>query len=467
MPLTRSASWTLFAAAGFTLLAANPSTTGQDKKDDLPRRPTEYSIVMGLKSTPIQPEKVAAAKTAFKALAGYFAEYVAHPRVYSAPQEFRSDIGPLTPQPETIDKLLSQLAEFILVPHPIVTQGQRPGGDNAVYIKELAVELDAAFSKVIAENPTPIVRINAARMLAVACRSGAQVHYATVTGLLTNPNTPQEIKYVAYQAAANLLAAYDFADYRSRKHSISDIDKVAHSKLIRVVNDAVFAPVQLAVGGKDAKGSEATPEQLAVHGFIRREAVRALAKVRFAAVMDEETKTVMYPVHTLARVATSDPALVPPPGPAEIAEAVIGICNMAPPLNPKGYNAATAAEAVAIGVRSFAGPRAGNPSDRSIAWRVYSARLQEALRTWRGMFDDTWNPATPTVINAALVPEPVDAVVKPAVEKVLIPIDKNDATVKVDLSALTAEIEKLRKNPKRSTALYPDTAKTKLDTLAK
>ncbi|HUR49263.1 MAG TPA: hypothetical protein VMY88_07035, partial [Acidimicrobiales bacterium] len=93
MPLTRSASWTLFGAAGFALLAAgDPSRLGsaafavspvarQDKKDDLPRRPTESTQVMGLKSTPIPPEKVPAAKTAFKAFAGYFADYVAHPRV--------------------------------------------------------------------------------------------------------------------------------------------------------------------------------------------------------------------------------------------------------------------------------------------------------------------------------------------------------------------------------------------------
>ncbi|HUR55741.1 MAG TPA: hypothetical protein VMZ71_16510, partial [Gemmataceae bacterium] len=257
----------------------------------------------------------------------------------------------------------------------------------------------------------------------------------------------------------------------SRKHSVVDIDKIAHSKLIRAVNDAVFAPVVIATGGaKGAKGSEPTPEQLAVHGYIRREAVRALAKVRFASVMDEETKTVMYPVHTLARVAISDPALVPPPSASEIAEAVIGICNMsplAPPGAAKGYNAATAAEAVAVGLRSFAGPRAGNPTDRSIAWRVYAARLSEALRTWRGLFDDTFDPARPQNVNAVLVPEPVETVVKAAVDKVLGPIDKNDVTVRVDIAAVTGVIEQFRKAPKRSTALFPDTAKTNLDNLAK
>src|SRR5207249_1379898 len=134
----------------------------------------------------------------------------------------------------------------VWVPQPDPLRGQRPNSDNAEYTRELAAELDAAFSKVIKENATPVVRINATRMLAVAARSGAEVHYDTVTDLLTNPNYPPEIKYYAYQAAANLLAAYDYADYRSRRHSI--LDKVKLGKLIRVVNEAVVVPVQLFAG---------------------------------------------------------------------------------------------------------------------------------------------------------------------------------------------------------------------------
>jgi hypothetical protein len=463
MPLTRTASWTLFAAAGCALLAATAGSpsVAQDKPADLPKRPGSYSEVMGLKvANSVPPEK----KAGFKAVAAYFAEYVANPRVYSAPQEFRSDIGPVTPQPESIETLLNQLRDFVLVPQPL---GPRVNSDNADYIRELAAELDAAFSKVIKENATPVVRINATRMLAVAARSGAEVHYDTVTDLLTNPNTPPEIKYYAYQAAANLLAAYDFADYRGRRHSIAVLNKVKLGKLIRVVNEAVVAPAQLVAGAKGGKTPEATPEQLAVHGFIRRGAVRALAQVRFASVEDEN-KVVLYPVHTLARVATSDPALVPPPGSAEIAEAIICICNMsphAPPGAAKGYNADTAAEAVAVGLRSFAGPRSGNPLDRSIAWKVYSARLSDALRTWRGLFDNTFDPANPAKFDSTFTPDSVNKVVNTGLSKVLGPIDKSDVTVRVDLAAMTVEIEQLRKATKRSTALFPDTAKTTLDAL--
>jgi hypothetical protein len=43
----------------------------------------------------------------------------------------------------------------------------------------------------------PVVKVNGMRLLAAACKSGAQVHWPTVTGLITNANTPPEVKYYA------------------------------------------------------------------------------------------------------------------------------------------------------------------------------------------------------------------------------------------------------------------------------
>ena len=474
MLLPRCCSWTLLAAAGFALLAADPQarfagTARAQDKNDLPRRPDGYSKSLGYKTSPIPPEKLKDAQDAFKGLAKYFADYVAHPRVYSAPQEFKSETAPAVPQPESLETLMTQLREFIWVPQPDPKVAVQPRGDNAVYIAELAAELDAALLKVITDNTTPVVRLNATRMLAVACRSGAEVHYKTVTDLITDPNKPLEIKYYAYQAAGNLLAAYDFADYRSRKHSI--LDRAKLGKLIRVLNEAVVAPVSLSTGGaKDGKGTAPTPEQLAVHGVVRREAVRALAKVRFASVEDEN-KVVLYPVHTLARIATSDPALKPAPGTIEIAEAVIGICGMSPlsPPGPaKGYNADAVAEAVGMGLKAFAGPRAGNPSDKSIAWTVYGARLGEALRTWRGLFDPVFDPANINKANLALTPKSVEDVATAALTKIVAPIEKRDPSARVDLGPLTAVVDELKNSKKRSAALFStDVPKTTLDTLAK
>src|SRR5437764_705212 len=91
-----------------------------------------------------------------------------------------------------------------------------------------------------------------------------------------------------------------------------------------------------------------TPEQQAVAAFVRRQAVRALAQVRYASINVPPGGPTVYPSHTLARVIYSDPALSPPPNPAEIAEATLGLCNMSPPAKASNsYNADAVADAVA------------------------------------------------------------------------------------------------------------------------
>ena len=109
------------------------------------------------------------------------------------------------------------MQRFIVEPIPF--NATRVTKDRGDYIRELGVAFDAVLKPVIDENPERIVRINAARMLAVACKSGATAHYPTVTAMLTNANTPTDVKHYVLVAAGNLLSAYDVYDYRSRRHS--------------------------------------------------------------------------------------------------------------------------------------------------------------------------------------------------------------------------------------------------------
>ena len=80
-------------------------------------------------------------------------------------------------------------------------------------------------------------------------------------------------------------------------------------------------------------GTTLGKDQQEVLTFIRRQAIRALAQVRFAElrVAKEPGPGDLYPAFTLAQIAVSDPAISPPPTETEIAEAVIGLCNMTPP----------------------------------------------------------------------------------------------------------------------------------------
>ena len=183
----RSLSWTLLASSGFALVLFTGPSAAQPGKDDLPKPPPN---VLGFRdNTGADPKR---AKEAFKAFAKYNAEYISHPRVYSTPQEF---VPPKGPPVQTSEQLISEMSRSIIVPAP----GSMIGPDQADYIRELGIALDAELKSVIERSTVPVVRINAARMLAAACRSGAEIHYGTVTGLITNPNTPPELKYYAFR----------------------------------------------------------------------------------------------------------------------------------------------------------------------------------------------------------------------------------------------------------------------------
>jgi hypothetical protein len=291
--------------------------------------------------------------------------------------------------------------------------------------------------------------VNAARLLAAACRSGAHSHYPTVTELLTAPTTDPEVKYHLLQAAGNLLAAYDINDYRSRKHSHGPKEVGA---LVAAVQDCVLKPDALIplVEVADGKASRkvVAPDQVPVLQFIRRQAIRALGQVRFAEFEIEKGKT-LYPSHTLALVATSKVPIetfaasadkveivVAPKNAigdaADAAEAVLGLMNMAP---PKGGAAARQyappiADAVTSGVITWATPRAATPADKSLPWRGTAARMEEGLKTWQGLYDVNYNPAQPAV-KADLVPPVVAATAKAVTDNVLTPMNSPTGTVSV------------------------------------
>jgi len=443
----RSFSLLALSAAGFALVSLSGSTQARQPKDDLPKSPPN---VLAYKDGAADPKK---AKEAFAAFAKYNAEYIAHPKVYSNPQEFVPPPSKSGQVVQTTDQLIAELNRHIFAPLP----GSQIGPDQADYIRELGLALDTELKGVIEQNPTPIVKINAARMLAAACRSGATAHYPTITGLITNPNVSADVKYQAFHAAANLLSAYDLNDYPIRtKHSNKPKEV---SALVAAVQNAILKP-----GGilpAPPAGMELAPDQVDVLRFIRRQAIRALAKVRFA----ERAPGVppspdLYPAFTLAQIAVSDPAIQPPPTETEIAEAVIGLCNMSPTGrdSDKAVYASAMSDAVATGIITFATRRAASQLDKTIPWRFYGARLSEALKGWRPLFDPAYNPVKPIATLPA--PKPVEDLVAEADRRVLIPMF--EANGPVDLNGLRQFRDlTLRADPKKFT-LSPFTSNPKL-----
>lgn len=462
MPLARLSGWTLLLAAGFALLARPVAA------QDLPRKNSAaFETVTKYKEQQrggIPKAELPAAQKAFEAFASYYAEMVTHPSLWKAPLEFKPPpFG--TPPAVTIDALTYELdTRYLLVPLP--ENKTALTAEPADYIRELGAALDKVLRAQIETHPDPIVRVNTARLYAHVCRTGAPAHYATVTALLANANVRGEIKNYVLHAAAALLSAYDPNDLRSRRHSAPP--KVV-GELVETLQKLIENPVLLLSDVRGGKLESATPDQLAVVAFLRRQAVKALAQVRYVSIAGADGTTPIYPVHTLARVALADPALGLPPTPAEAAEVALGLLNAAPVVaRPdgttvalKGFNAEVVVEALCASLVTFASPRAARVDDRTLPWRSYAGRIADAMRTYRLVFDPNFDPLQP---NRAVptVPPAVDEFVRDVTPRVLAPMDKTDVGSRVEIEALRKRLQDIRANPKRNVLIVADAPKTSI-----
>ena len=471
MSRARLIAWTLLAAGGFALLA--PPAAAQPA---LPQKKSDAtSAVTTWRDTPrggIPKEELKAAKEHFAKFAQYYAEVVAHPAVWKATQDFKIE-APGAVKPPTIDGpngILVELDRYLIEPVP---NSGKPNTEPGDYIRELGAALDAALKNMIETHPELIVRINAARVLSHVTKTGAPAHFATLTALLSNPTTHPAVKNYLYVAAGAALSANDPYDIKIRKHAV---EPKAVGALVKVLDDSVNSPALLVPGLPAGNLEEVAPDQVAVLGAVRRQAVRALAKTKFASLPGPDGKTKIYPAATLARVALRDPAFVPAPGPAESIEAVLGLLNMAPVeekggrfIADKAYNPDVALEAILSGLVTFAAPRAANPFDRTLPWRTYALQTADALQNWRRLFDPEYDIMQPTKFDAKAVPAAIEAMYKEVVPSVLAPMDKldlsgkPDATVTVKIQELKARLAETKARPNRNTLMFKGVEKTSIE----
>ncbi|WP_439627591.1 hypothetical protein [Gemmata sp.] len=471
MTLLRLLAWSAFAAV---VLPAGQAAAQDAAK--LPQSPPGTSLLSERREARgIPPAEMKVAQAQFATFAKYYADLISHPLLHKAAQDPSLKQDASGREIPSVDTIIKDLGRFLLEPNPAVrTSSDDPRPKvrdwNADYIRELGVAFDAALKPLVDTHPERVVRVNAARLYAAVCTTGANAHWPTVTAWVANPNTPTEIKYYALQAAANLLDAYDVFDYRSRRHAFTVEPRSAANKqigeLIAALQACVTNPNAL-VPLTDGKAENATSEQLQVVGFVRRQAIKALGRCRFV-TLPGPTGAPLYPAHTLVRVCLSDPTLVPAPVPADCGEAIIGLCNMAPVNNGapvKGYNGDAVAEAVAAAVLTFASPRASNPLDRSLPWRGYAIRMGDAFRNWRPLFDPLYDPTAPTKFEAQLTPKAVADVIAQVQTSVLAPMDKAGAgglPDRVDIEKMRAYLRQLQANPKRNNELITGVPATAL-----
>lgn len=356
-----------------------------------------------------------------------------------------NELAPI-PDNMTLRQPFDDLDRYILKPGP----NSKLNFDQYDYLLEFGVALDAVFRELIVPAAPPEVRVNAARMLALAARSGAPAHAAQITQLIADPATRPEVLVYALKAAEGLLAAHDpriggvGTSLEYGKHTIPTADLVKLIQAIEAVIHrqtpygvaAVKSPAAVSIvepkgektvekpvvnaAKKDnqpqpTKGtsgkleSEAAPaeprdpEQDAVIRFIRRAAIRALAQVRQPVVTDTKANVTVRPLTTLCRIAVNDGRNIAadakasdlekmPPAPFVPKlgpdEYAIAVLGLSNLHFIKGVDLDVVLNCISIGIGNFAAKKVGT-SDTSIAWRDYALRLNASFTEWPKIFTAT------------------------------------------------------------------------------
>ena len=331
-------------------------------------------------------------KAVFTQMAQFLINRVTHHEFHATSPE-PAELKP-RPADNTVTKLISDLRAFLLVP---AADGTLTLPQEA-YIREFGIALNASLTPILVTEkgkapPPSIIRVNAGRLLEVACGSGATAHWPMVIGLLKNPETPPDVLFYALKAAEGLLGGFDV----SRLSRLDPVPEKAEQILYDLVHELegiviqgpkILGKIHVEGGSRPtlvtdpkAKPTSLHAEQLVAIQLYRLQAIRALARLRNDILGGKvNTALELRPVYTLARVAIGDPAITPALSKKEIAEAVIGLVRINPGAN---LNVDELAYAVSFGTRVVFGAKAANAEDATIPWKGYAGRMNAAFQEWQ------------------------------------------------------------------------------------
>lgn len=323
-----------------------------------------------------------------------------HAERYKQSEPFKGELRP-TNFDQTLEDVFQNAERFILKPSP----SNRMTQDQGDYILEFGKAMDRTLQTVLTPTAPDYIRVNAARMLAVASKSGAEAFGPTILKLLNDPKTRPEVLIWTLRAAENLLGAYHtryLPEVYYYRHTVPD--DVLHD-LILVLEKVVYwdrPPFAVALPPKAALGAvppatgakpptaapvgqlqnetKPTDEQLRVLKFYRLAAIRALAQVRIPIVAHPKGTSFARPLWVLGLVAVKDNRIPVEPSPEEIAQATLGLTGYQV---YRGVEIPVLLDMIAVGITNFARNKADDPTDKSIPWRIDAAKLNASLEAWK------------------------------------------------------------------------------------
>jgi hypothetical protein len=250
--------------------------------------------------------------------------------------------------------------------HSLPDRKKKLNDEQQRFLEEYSKKLVESI-KVVLQNPTPIARVNAARILAHLAETGQENLTAPLVELLEDAKQFDGVKFYALRGLRDLFA--------------NGFKKTATAPDERLVRGAQ-ALINF-INRKPTYGPGASPLEIEAFHYLGREAIRALGQCRWPALI-QNGRVVGQPALVLLRVLVKADQVDPKPSNSEQEEAAIGLCQMQSGL-VKSYRPSYAAPFVGSFLVEFGTRYVGekDPSDRTETWKVQAARLTEALNAWK------------------------------------------------------------------------------------
>jgi len=292
------------------------------------------------------------------------------------------------PENRSVDDFVEDA--FKLIPMPTA---QKPLSDGQQQYMEVFASAYLGPIDEALRNRTPIVRVNAARILARIAESigGSYSTSQAASGqakiaeellkVIKDKDQIDAVKFWALHGLEGLFtASYSLSavpvNERPNRRAMSRED--LENQIIVALVDFVLRKPNLP--------PNPTPEEIEGFRYVRRQAIRALAQTRFPAVMSKKEFVGTPTALALSRVLVDD-GISPTASLSEKLEAAIGICQLQTNLTD-GYYPDYAAHAVGLFIvelgKAFNNrPQVGPGQTDNYTWKVFAARLLDALRAWK------------------------------------------------------------------------------------
>lgn len=237
--------------------------------------------------------------------------------------------------------------------------------EQADYLKAFAKEATLCLREVLAKNSKPIVRVNAARMLAGLAEARQEESLETLLDILKNP---KEIDAVNLWTLRGLKEWFE----QVQAGKLTFKDEKREQRCILALQEFVGRPRPASLP------ADAPPEEVAGYQYVRREALRAYGLTRYPSVPGVKTTEGLTALWLLRALKKGELGL--DPSLTEQAEATIALCQLETKLS-KEFQPDYAVPAIGAFlldyIKLYNDQRASKLT--TLPWKLYTARLLIAL----------------------------------------------------------------------------------------